>query len=264
MPEEPRLYNTVAPLRNVAALLTLIERVKSRAHGLPGMATFYGPSGYGKTTAATYATNRFRACHIQVQALWRAKTLLQEIVIELGQRPARTAPEMFNQAAEELARSGRPLLLDEADHLAKDTMIEVVRGLYEASGVPVILIGEELLPQKLMRWERVHGRMLDWVASEPACLDDVRHLAPIYAPGIEIADDLRDHLLVASRRSIRRVAVNLAMVSEFARVRNLTRMARADWKGSFFTGEAPAPRREEMAEERRGTAVAGHARRRAV
>lgn len=252
MHDETRLYNSVAPLRNVAALLTLIDRVETRAHGLPGMATFYGPSGYGKTTAAVYATNRFRACHIQVQSLWRTKTMLQEIVIELGHRPARTAAEMFNQAAEELARSARPLILDEADHLAHDKMIEVVRGLYEASGVPVILIGEELLPTKLQRWERVHGRMLDWVAAEPASADDVGHLAPIYAPGIEIADDLRRHLLAASRKSIRRVSINLALVNEFARVRGLTAVTMADWgKGSFFTGEAPAPRRDDFAETRR-------------
>ena len=257
MTDEPRLYNSVAPLRNVAALLTLIDRVQTRAHGLPGMATFYGPSGYGKTTAAVYATNRFRACHIQIQALGGAKTLLQEIVIELGMRPGRsTAPDLFNQAAEQLARSGRPLLLDEADHLVSDKMIEVVRGLYEASGVPVILIGEELLPQKLQRWERVHGRMLDWVAAEPASLGDVGHMVPIYAPGIEIAPDLRDLVLKASRRSIRRVAINLALINEHARVRGLRAMSAADWKGSFFTGEAPAARRDEMAEDYRRKADA--------
>ncbi len=252
MSEEPRLYNSVAPLRNVAALLALIDRVQNRAHGLPGMATFYGPSGWGKTTAAVYATNRFRACHIQIQSLWRTKTMLQEIVTELGLRPARTAPELFNQAAQQLAISGRPLLLDEADHLAQDKMIEVVRGLYEASGVAVILIGEELLPTKLQKWERVHGRMLDWVAAEPASLADVGHLAPIYAPGVEIAEDLRAAVLDASRRSIRRVSINLAMIYEHARVHGRTRVSRAEWgKTSFFTGEAPAPRREEQALARR-------------
>lgn len=257
MSGETRLYNSVAPLRNVAALLALIERVTTRAHGLPGMATFYGPSGYGKTTAAVYATNKFQACHIQLQALWRPKTMLQEIVTELGLRPGRTAPEMFNQAAAELARSGRPLLLDEADHLAQDKAIEVVRGLYEASGVPVILIGEELLPQKLMRWERVHGRMLDWVAAQPASIDDVGHLAPIYAPGVSIDADLREHLLASSRRSIRRVSINLALISEFAQVRGLRKVGRREWGNEgFFTGEAPPPRKEETARKLRNQAMA--------
>lgn len=242
--EETRLYNSVAPLRNVAALLALVQRVQNRAYGLPGMATFFGPSGWGKTTAATYAANRFRACHIQVQVLWRPKQLLAELVFELGLRPERTTSALFNQAAEELARTGRPLLLDEADHLANDRAIEVVRGLYEASGVPVILIGEELLPQKLQRWERVHGRMLDWVAAEPASLEDVGHLAPIYAPGLEIAEDLRRRIVTESRQSIRRVSINLALIAEQAQVRGLKRIGAADWgTRAFFSGEAPAPRK---------------------
>lgn len=246
MTEATRLYNSVAPLRNVAALLALIDRVQTRAYGLPGMATFYGPSGWGKTTAAIYATNKHQACHVQAQAFWRPKTVLHEIIIELGLRPARTIPDMFNQAAEELARSGRPLLLDEADHLAKDQAIELARGLCEASGVPVILIGEELLPQKLQKWERVHGRMLDWVAAEPAGKSDVTHLAPIYAPGVTLADDLRDRVLEVSRQSIRRVSINLTLIDEFARVKGLKKVSMADWKGKLFTGEAPPPRKQDL------------------
>ena len=245
MTDETRLYNTVAPLRNVSALLALVLRLQNRNPSLPGMATFYGPSGYGKTAAAVFATNKFRACHVEVQSLWRAKSLLAAIVHELGLRPARTSIEMFEQAAAELARNDRVLLLDEADHLAKDSMIEVVRGLHQASGAPVILIGEELLPQKLQKWERVHGRMLDWVALEPASLADVQQLAPIYAPGIEIDEDLTAALLKASRQSIRRVSTNLAAIDEFARGRGLGRVGLSVWgKQGFFTGEAPAARRD--------------------
>ena len=34
----------------------------------------------------------------------------------------------------------------------------------------IVLIGEELLPQKLQAWERFHGRILDWVAAEPGSI----------------------------------------------------------------------------------------------
>lgn len=261
------LYGSVAPLRNVAALLTLIDRLQNRAHGLPGMGTFYGPSGYGKTTAATFATNRFRACHIQMQSLWKPKYFLEQIVLELGLKPQRTAAALFAQAAEGLGKTGRPLLLDEADYLANDQSIEVVRGLYETSNVPVILIGEETLPSRLQRWERVHGRMLDWVAAEKATMTDVAHLAPIYAPGVEIAEDLRTVILERSRGSIRRVSINLALAREEAARRGiaiLTAARAAELGLAFFSGEAPSPRREEIAEARRAESVsklAAHARR---
>ena len=145
--------------------------------------------------------------------------------------------------AQELATSNRPLILDEADHLLSEKMIETVRHLHDTSGVPVILMGEEALPQKLARWERVHGRMLSWVGTEAATLQDVGYLAPIYAPGIEIADPLKERLLVASRGSIRNVSTNLANLNEVAATKGLTRIGLTEWGTTgFHTGEAPMPR----------------------
>lgn len=244
MTDRNGLYNSVAPLRNVAALVALIDRVKDRAHGLPGMATFYGPSGYGKTTAAVYAANRFQAFTVQVKSSWTARKLCEATLTDLGLKPHRTIADMVDQVSDHLAMTGRPLIIDEADFLLTRNMIEIVRDIYESSGAPVILIGEELLPQKLRQWERVHGRMLDWVAAQPADIRDLGHLAPIYCPGVSLDADLKDYLLKVSQASIRRICVNLARVHEFALTRGMTAVTRGDWgKADFFTGEAPAPRR---------------------
>ncbi len=256
------LYESVAPLRNVSALLTLVDRVVNRTFGLPGMATFYGPSGFGKSSAATYTNNAFGACHIEIQPLWRSKQMLAAIAGELGLRPARTAADAFEQVAEALGRAARPLLIDEADRLVAHDMIEVVRGLYEASGVPVILIGEEQLPTSLMRWERVHGRMLDWVAAQPAEMADVTQLMPIYAAGIELGDDLKARLLEQSGGSLRRVSTNLSHVREIALTLGLTRVGLREWGArAFFRGEAPPPRREHAVERSRQQQAARVARR---
>ncbi|MFZ5749888.1 MAG: AAA family ATPase [Pseudomonadota bacterium] len=252
MADGPGVFNNVAPLRNVAALVALIERVQSRSFGLPGMATFYGPSGFGKTTAAVFAANRFQAFHVQVKSAWTTKKLTSAILTDLGVRPDRTVADMIDQISGELARSGLPLIIDEADHLVTRGVVEVVRDIYESSGATIVLIGEEGLPQKLQKWERVHGRMLDWVAAQPGDAADVTHLARIYAPGIEIAPDLREHLLQVSARSIRRICINLDRLAEFARTRGLTSVGLADWgRGDFFSGEAPHPRRDLAAAVRR-------------
>ncbi|WP_457647393.1 AAA family ATPase [Profundibacter sp.] len=245
MTDDTRLFNSVAPLRNVAALVALINRVETRMVGLPGMAVFYGPSGYGKTTAAIYAANKFDAYQVQVKSAWTAKKLCEAILIDQGVKPARTIADMVDQVSEELARTGRPLLIDEADHLVTRNMVEIVRDIYEGSGATVILIGEELLPQKLQAWERVHGRMLDWVGALPGNADDLEHLAPIYCPRIELSDGLKAHLLKVSNKSIRRMCINLGRVHEFAQTRGLEAVNQDEWgSGTFFTGEAPAPRRK--------------------
>ncbi len=238
------LFNSVAPLRNVGALVELVDRVQKRGHGLPGMATFYGPSGYGKTTAAIYAANKYRAYQVQVKSAWTAKKLCTAILQDQGLEPARTIADMVDQIAEEAAKSGRPLIIDEADQLVSRNMIEIVRDIYESSGAAIILIGEELLPQKLQKWERVHGRMLDWVGAQPGDIADVAHLARIYCPGVQLDAELQALLLKESNASIRRICVNLDRVREFALTKGMSAVTRKDWgKTGFFTGHAPAPRR---------------------
>lgn len=244
MTEQQENINTVAPLRNVVALTALIERVKNRAHNLPGMATFYGPSGWGKSSAAIYATIRFDAITVQVKSVWTKKTLCEAILAEVGIPPDPTVSRMLDQISQHLALTGLPLLIDEADFLVQRKMIEIVRDIYEGSGAPVILIGEELLPQKLRPWERVHGRILDWVAAQPGDLTDLGHLARIYAPGLEISPDLRAKLLAASHGSIRRICVNLDRIREFAVIKGLKKVGIEDWATQpFFTGAAPEIRK---------------------
>ena len=235
--------NSVAPLANVARLTQLIDRCLNRAHGLPGMGCFHGRAGLGKTTSGIYATNRFQACHVEALPIGGVKGLLTMITVELGLKPARTTEALFGQVAQELAISGKPLIIDEADHILSDKPIEIVRRLHDVSGAPVILMGEEALPQKLQRWERVHSRMLSWVGAEPATAADVDHLARIYAAGVTLAPELKAQLLTASRGSIRNVSTNLAHVREYAAIQGLTIVTLTDWQGrAFHTGEAPAPR----------------------
>lgn len=246
MTETKQLYNSVAPLRNVSALVGLVERVAARAPGLPGMAVFHGPSGFGKTTAAVYAANRFDTYQVQVKSCWTGKKLCEAILSEMGIEPAKTIANMVDQIARELTLTDRPLLIDDAQELtSKSRMIKLVKDIYESCGTTIVLIGEELLPQQLARWENIHGRILAWVPAEPACLDDVRHLARIYAPGIELDPAFQNTLLARSHHSIRRVCNNLEAVREFAMTKGLERIDADAWEGQdFFRLDAPKPRRE--------------------
>ncbi len=257
MTDAGTLYNTVAPLANVARLSALIDRNLNRAHGLPGMSCFFGKAGSGKTTAGIYCTNTMNTCHIEAVPLGGVKKLLEMIATELSLKPRRLVTDLFDQCAQELAVSGRPLIIDEADQILTTRMIETVRHLHDKSGAPVILMGEEMLPQKLQQWERVHGRMLAWIEAEPATLEDVGHLARIYAQRVEITPDLREAVLTASKASMRYISTNLAAIAEFAAIRGLDRVTKSDWaNNAFHTGEPPTLRRGAVAPvQRRGRAA---------
>lgn len=234
---------SIAPLRNVAALQQLADRIVNRSQNLPGMATYYGPSGDGKSTAAVYVRNRLNAVLVQCVDTMTRSDLCNAILREMGLETNGTIHARAERIAENLVVTDRALMIDEADILVAKKMIEITRSIYEMSQAPVILIGEERMPQKLRAYERIHNRMIDWVATQPAEMADVKHLAKIYAPGVEIDAGLCRKILTESHQSIRRVCNNLDRLREAARVEGTDKMTLADWGNrSFFTGEAPAPR----------------------
>lgn len=230
-----------AHIHNLDLVRTALERLNSRASGLPGFAVLYGPAGWAKTTSLLAAANGSRAYYVQMRSAWGRKALLEKILIEMSLRQTGTIPQMLDAICAQLAASRRPLMIDEFDHCTRsDNMVELVRDIYEGSQSPIIIAGEELLPQKLKRWERFHSRVLSWVPAQPVTLRDAKALAPIYAPGIRIADDLLDHLVSVAGGSVRRVCVNLAGIAERAAIEGWERVDLRAWGDApIYTGEAP-------------------------
>lgn len=235
----------VAPLRNVKLLGALIQQLKDREPDMPGMGCFHGFSGYGKSSAATYNAQLYDACWVEVKSVWSRKVLVRKVAEALGLTPAGLISDMVDQIGEELAKSGRPLLLDEAHQLCRDEMMGVVHDIYNSSqGSAIVLIGEEMLPQKLKRWERIHNRMFGWPAAQPADLRETGILARLKQPSLSISEEVLQVILEKSAANYRRIVTNLNQVRLYALESGRSEITLADApKIGFFIGEAPAPRR---------------------
>ena len=194
---------TIAPLNNVALGVRALERAMKRPRYLPGMVCFYGPSGWGKTFAACYTANKYHAYYIECRSTWTKKAVLQAICKEMGIAAAHTVYGMTDQIIEHMRLAGRPLIVDEMDYLAEKQAVNIIRDLYDGSGVPIVMIGEEKIPNKLKKWERFHGRVLDWVPAQPADIEDARVLVQFYAPKIQIQDDLISKIVELAKGSVR-------------------------------------------------------------
>lgn len=230
----------IAGITNVALCHQAIQRAFEREAHLPGMAVFYGPSGYGKSVAASYTANAFDAIYVECKSVWTRKKFLQAVQKAMGMKMGTDMSDMVDQIAEEMAKSNRPLIIDEFDHLVKRSWVEIVRDIYEASQGSILLIGEEQLPRKLQKWERFHGRVLDFFPAQPASLSDVKELKKIYAGGLEVEDALIEKIHKASNGSARRACVNLDRIREFAHQIGANSITVADWgERNFFDGEAP-------------------------
>lgn len=231
---------TLALLKNVAACLALVETLKARGPHLPGIGVFYGPSGFGKTYAAIYAQNKTGAYRVEVGDSWTRKTLLDNILAELGIEMRGTIADKSQAAIMALGDDpDRPLIIDEADKLVDKKMIEIVRELHEMSQAPVVLIGEERLPGKLIQSERTHNRVLEWTPAQPCDAEDTDALAALFCGGLTVAPDLLDEIRRQSGGRARRIVVNLNRVVEFARNAGLDTVGAQDFGATFYTGTPP-------------------------
>lgn len=235
---------STAPLRNLGVLDGLLLELQERPDHLPGIGVFSGPSGFGKSTAAAYVASRHQANYLEIRSTWTKKVFLENLLHQLGVAPHRTIANMASQAAEELAVSQKILILDEFDNAIDRNLVELVRDLYEQSRSPIILIGEERLPQKLYKWERFHGRILSWKQSTPANIEDSRSLASHYVSDIKFNDDLLGKIVSMARGSVRRIVVNLHHVEIYARNSGFNEISLSDWGNrTLISGNAPAPRK---------------------
>ena len=221
-----------------------MKKLQERDPHTPNFGVMYGRSGEGKSYASIHAQNRTRAIRVEIGESWNRKTFVRAILLECGVGDPRGATaDMVREAVGILGdQRDRPLIIDEADKLVDKGLIEIVREISEASQVPVLLIGEEQLPQKLARFERVHNRVLDWYGAEPATARDCRLLANIFLAGIEITDELLDTVRLKGEGRARRIVVTLSGMADWARNEGVKALDSKSYGGGIFTGEAPKPR----------------------
>ncbi|OEC55651.1 AAA family ATPase [Pseudomonas sp. AP42] len=233
----------IVPLTNVGLLSAAIGRAHDRPSGLPGMVVMYGASGLGKSVGAAFAANQHRAYYVECRDTWSKKAFLLAILREMSIQPERTLSQMVDQIAEQLSRSGRPLLIDDVQYLLEKAVANVLTDIYNASQGTIVLIGEERVPASLAKLERLHNRVLEWVPAQRATLDDLRALAHASYPSLRFADDLLEDLRTKVGGCLRRVAVNLYRVYSETQAQAIDSIDLAGWGSrGWFTGEAPSRR----------------------
>lgn len=234
--------STIAPLKNVAALNTLVEEVKSRQAGLPGFGVFSGFPGYGKSWAAGYAHNAHHgSVYLEIKSMWTKKDFLKALLSELGE-PANkgTHTELFDRIVEVIGDDAdQVIIIDEADRLIDRKLIEIVRDIHDAAQNPIILVGEESLPNKLRvpELDRFHRRVLRWRLAQPCDHDDARVLADKLIPETHITDELLAHIIERTEGNAGRIATTLYAVGDEAAISSADVMDLSTYRGPIHTGE---------------------------
>ncbi|MEP1330132.1 ATP-binding protein [Pseudophaeobacter sp.] len=236
--------NAVRPLTNVAKMAGLLKELEHRVWGAPGFGVFHGPPGYGKTFGAIFCADRMDAIHLLVQSEWSKKFFLQQLLRETGRPTKGTVPELVQAASEALAREARPLIIDEADYLVSKGLTGIARDLHDGSSVPILLVGEENLPQKLKKFPQFDSRIFAYSEALPADLSDTRQLAEMVAPsGFKIDDPMLETIRQRHTGNARWIVKEISHVCNEARKLGLAEITAETWGGmNFLRDTAPVPR----------------------
>lgn len=233
-----------APLTNLTLAVQTLNRCTGVDQSSPRIGVLYGFSGYGKTTAASFARNMKDGIYVAARSVWREKSLLQKLAEELGiSQPGRTAASLLDQLIVTLNAEPRALIIDEMDHLVRKQVVEVIRDIHDHTPSPILLVGMEQLPAKLKEWEQFDNRVLVATAAQPASAEDVLALRDHYVRSVRVADDLALHIGTACHGVTRRIVTNLLAAVDEARVGGADAIDLAWWgKRPISTGRVPTRR----------------------
>jgi DNA transposition AAA+ family ATPase len=211
------LPHKLAETRNMKLARDTMFAIIAAPLGVPRMATFCGNTGWGKTVACSHVAAITDALYVKADSTWTVKSFLQALTKELSiMIPAKTAAGLQAQICERLRKAPISLIIDEMDYLASERPIGAIRDIYDATNIPILMVGEEQLPAKLKEWQRFDNRILKTTLAEPANIADGRLLRDLYAGRVAIADDLVDHFVRSCRGVTRRIMTNLQEASQIA------------------------------------------------
>ncbi|GAB5379002.1 MAG: ATP-binding protein [Aliiglaciecola sp.] len=218
------MRSEIAMTKNLLAAHVAYESIQQAAdEGTPAMGMLSGKAGLGKTTAGAWLFVNAEGVLIRCLKADTLSTFLERLALELGLETRQRRADMINFIVRELAMTGKPLFIDEADYLASNTeVLETIRDIYDLSNVPIILIGYEQLPIKVKRLPQLYSRISQHVEFKPADEDDITTMAEQLVENTQVEHDLLGSLLEKSKGNFRRITVGLGTIEKFAKSNSLS------------------------------------------
>ena len=138
-----------------------VDFVLDSDKGLSGFVLAHGQAGRGKSVAADSYYCKRGGAYVRVWQGWSQSDFLQRVLFEVRGTNEEMPRHRGNRCKEVIVKllenNFKAIFVDEADRLKIDR-IEDLRDIHEATGAPIILIGEEgllgLLSERRRIWSR--------------------------------------------------------------------------------------------------------------
>ncbi len=223
------MRHELASTKNVRRFQTAMRELRDRPLGVEGMGLLWGKPGEGKTTIIAATCNQTDGVYLRANASWTITSMLQALVRELGGTPGNRRAPMMEWCFEKLRGGSRPIFIDEADYLFRQTeMLDALRDVYDETGSPVILIGMEDIARTIQNNGRFARRITAWIQFNGLDIEDARTVANTVCE-INLEDDLLEYLHQEAGANIGRMVVGLSRIERFAKASGLDSVSLAAW-----------------------------------
>ena len=221
------MKDTFAMTKNVQRFAAGIEVVRTPIRGRIGMMLAFGPPGTGKTETGMWYAARNDVPYIRAKDITSRRSLLSNIVAELGEAPAFRSDTLFDQAVEQLFDRPRPLLVDEVDYLMRGGMVEVLRDLNDITNIPIVLMGMEHADKKLKRFRHLFDRISAVVKFNIFDEKEIANLADQICE-IQLTGDAITFIHGQSKGKLRLITTWMSRAEQMAKLNDLKSVSAAN------------------------------------
>lgn len=172
--KEIRFNPTFVKTKNVRTFAVMMEGL-ALSDGEGCLGKVVGQAGRGKSRTAVWYAAHNSCVYLRVNSPMVAsdteflEALCRELKI-VG--VPRRQGAMFQAIFDQLRAAPRPVLIDEFERV-RSSIVEMVRDLADASGVPIVLIGEEELDTVMRRNRRIWSRTFQSMEFDPVGQSDI-------------------------------------------------------------------------------------------
>jgi len=153
------MIDDFAITQNMRRFLAGIEVLRQPIKGRIGIMLVYGPYGTGKTKAGQWFYTQNGAPYMRAYEGCSRRMLLSCLVDSLQVKPKFRSSDLFEQLLALMDEEIQPIIIDEADYLISEGIIETVRDISDMTNAPIVLMGMENFEKDLKAYPHIIDRV---------------------------------------------------------------------------------------------------------
>ncbi len=168
------MKKTFIKTKNVKNFVALMEELKELPPNMSKIALVYGEYGLGKSQTIQWWAARNNAVYVRANRGMTEQWLLSKMTKDMDITTSWHTQSNFELIQKSLLENPKVIIVDEADYLLRQNIIETLRDLHDTTKCPLVLVGMENFERKLTTLPHLCDRIYKSYKFERYDADDVQ------------------------------------------------------------------------------------------